>query len=317
MSSNGLLNGVSEGLKLGLQGFVGERERRDKKAIAEQELESKKATIANMLAKEKFDQQQARSGLLRDNYKPLAAGAQAPEGSFTTQLGDETFSYDPSEVQKNKVEVARASAQAQNEVKTTQEGIEYAGKTKIPGYVLQPGYKPRVEEVDKFRAMKGTTDRITKLSNEMEQALKASGPTIVPGKQKATLARLGTALVLELKEAQRLGALSGPDANLLAQQLGDPTSIWDLAQKGGVNTAEQYIGNLQGIRQTTNSGLNVEARNLGFEPEKMAPKGLISTQTKPSPIAPKLSPEDEQALQWANAHPKDPKAIQIKKHLGR
>ncbi|NCV69107.1 MAG: hypothetical protein EBW55_00050, partial [Betaproteobacteria bacterium] len=36
----------------------------------------------------------------------------------------------------------------------------------------------------------------------------------------------------------------------------------------------------------------------------------------PAPAAKQMSPEDKQALDWANSNPKDPRAAQIKARLG-
>ncbi len=96
MSEMGLLNGVSEGLRLGLQGFQGERDRRDKRALAEADQENKRLQLAQALAKETYDRQKDRAGLIKEGYSPVAQGQSLKPGLVTTQLGDETLSFDPS-----------------------------------------------------------------------------------------------------------------------------------------------------------------------------------------------------------------------------
>lgn len=69
--------------------------------------------------------------------------------------------------------------------------------------------------------------------------------------------------------------------------------------------------------------LRVEMENkltgYGFKPEELGSMGFDTSKfgaTGKGLIEPKISPEDEQALSWANANPKDPRAVAIKQRLG-
>ena len=57
------------------------------------------------------------------------------------------------------------------------------------------------------------------------EMLNKHGPTIVPGKDKMELSSAYTNLKLEMKELFELGALSGPDMDLMEELLTDPTSL--------------------------------------------------------------------------------------------
>lgn len=52
----------------------------------------------------------------------------------------------------------------------------------------------------------------------------------------------------------------------------------------------------------------------GVDPSMVIDEGMYAVE--PQQAAPQLSPQDQQAIQWANSNPKDPRAVQIKQRLG-
>jgi hypothetical protein len=57
----------------------------------------------------------------------------------------------------------------------------------------------------------------------------------------------------------------------------------------------------------------MQSRKNQFVSPELASEGISTTQ--PSSVARSLSAEDQQALNWANSNPSDPRSTQIKNRL--
>lgn len=106
--------------------------------------------------------------------------------------------------------------------------------------------------------------------NRYKRLLKETGPEIVPGPAKSSLMSAYTDLLMKQKEAANLGALTGPDLELMQGMLSDPTTIG--AQIQGPKALEAQIG------QAETALSDARARVEGKEPEV------------PPPIAPGAQP---------------------------
>lgn len=93
--SNGLLQGVSEGLSKGLQGFIGERDRRDKRALAEQEQETKRQILARQIAQDEEESKFKQLGLLDKGIRRVDAGYKPQKGELIDVIGGETYAKAP------------------------------------------------------------------------------------------------------------------------------------------------------------------------------------------------------------------------------
>lgn len=116
MSQTGLFQGVSEGLERGLQGFIGERDRRDKLALKDKELESKRLQLARQLQQDEEDRQLKIANLVQGGAEFVGDDQPARKGLITYKVGDQTLGFDPELKQKRALEVASAKAQAENAV---------------------------------------------------------------------------------------------------------------------------------------------------------------------------------------------------------
>lgn len=126
----------------------------------------------------------------------------------------------------------------------------------------------------------------------------------------------------------------------VGQALGRATGTKEQVERDVISSAKQRlltsIKNATGMSaQQLNSNMELQAMlrslsdvNLGFEASMRiiddiedtyvkgaAKKAEPATGNAPKPVA--LSSVDQQALDWANANPKDPRAAQIKQRLGR
>lgn len=164
----GLLTGLTEGVRGGLQAYNSIRDRKDRQALEEMELEQKnKALLAQeaerkdtreRLAKELvLKNQKDRAGLIRQGYKPLLAGESPKKGVITTTIGDETFGFDPAEEQAKRLEIARATALAGQDVKgsVAQQAADKAAGEEYQKWV-SGGSAVAQDNVDKIK--KATSD---------------------------------------------------------------------------------------------------------------------------------------------------------------
>jgi len=119
------------------------------------------------------------------------------------------------------------------------------------------------------------------------------------------LARGGFAELAAMRQASPTGGALGNISNQEVKYLRDAFGALDTVQE--TDTFKQKIDDV--IAQLTTSKRNVrEEYDNTYE---------YRTSRGGAPAAPAgLSPEDKQALDWANSNPKDPRAAQIKQRLG-
>jgi hypothetical protein len=90
--------------------------------------------------------------------------------------------------------------------------------------------------------------------------------------------------------------------------------VLDINDRASRNVIERHNKSVKGIK--TNIPLEVEIPNAVAPPPAAASQ--IPTNVAPAqPAAATLAPADNQALDWANANPKDPRSLQIKQRLGQ
>ncbi len=119
------------------------------------------------------------------------------------------------------------------------------------------------------------------------------------------MARGGFAELAAMRQASPTGGALGNISNQEVKYLRDAFGALDTVQD--TDTFKQKIDDV--IAQLTTSKRNVrEEYDNTYE---------YRTSRGGAPAAPAgLSPEDKQALDWANSNPKDPRAAQIKQRLG-
>lgn len=304
MSEMGLLQGLNAGLSKGLEGYVAERDRRDKRALAEQKFKSEqdellakaeeRKILREKIAKEMQDKkdeklyatQKDEMNALKDGFLPFPEGKQPKKGLLIAKLGNKTFAYDPEEQQRKKVQVSAAQATEKARIDAEKEKADYALGSKVPGYEMQEGFRPKLEDIGKFRTSKNVASNIKNLTSKIRDILETSGPQGLPGDAKGKLDQYITQLALQKKEADKLGVLAGPDLDLLMKQIGNSTSFADMIARGGYDSAKrQYLQNLTGLDEAADFALNTEAANLGFRPVAEKPAGLLAganTQNAPA-----------------------------------
>ena len=142
----------------------------------------------------------------------------------------------------------------------------------------------------------GGIDSLQEAITSYKDALKTWSPTdaadpIKRAKMKTTYNNM----MLQAKEAYGLGVLNGPDYAILTDTIADPTTAKGVVY-GSFGALEGQADILSDLMKNTKKSI----------------QGTKGIEQK----TPTLSPQDKQALDWANANPTDPRAVQIKQKLG-
>ena len=111
-----------------------------------------------------------------------------------------------------------------------------------------------------------------------ENALRASGGQIVPGTAKDELKASRTDVLLQLKELNELGAITGPDMELMNALVIDPTSISGnvadvFSMLGGSTLGERALANVESLREQSKARLDSILNPAG---QQIAPQAAQS-----------------------------------------
>ena len=176
----------------------------------------------------------------------------------------------------------------------------------------QPGFTP-IPEVQQTKDQQAAVKALKSAGYDPETGTDTISKLI----EKSTSGRLqaGTAATLaffgQTTEGRKaIAALEGT-ANQIATDLAGGK-----LGAGISNTDREFI--VSALGDVANPNKTSEERLAGWTAAKnrMISTGLIPTPAPGKPAA-TLAPADKQALDWANANPKDPRALQIKQRLGQ
>lgn len=322
--SNGLLQGVSEGLRLGLQGFLGERERRDKKALQEQEMEAKRGLLR---------QQEQRQVL-----EALAQGYQLSpsDGTESTAIGDTTLYYKPGEFLTPK----------QKEDLRFKHDLALANAKKKEALVNNPGQKALDEAFAKQYAedqlgggKEQANANLKKISDAASDVVskKATGGLLqkIPGvgdyltrvfePEKAAV-RQDVESVVMASMKQMLGSqFTENEGKKVLQTSFDPALPPEIIQ-ARLNALRNTAAAVRASKEKAGEYFRTKGTLTGYKPDSVAsaddvnnmlanagakkPGGLISEANA-------MGEEDARALQWAKEHPSDPRAVKILNMQGK
>ena len=99
----------------------------------------------------------------------------------------------------------------------------------IPGFVQQKGYQTRPEDAGKLREGTAEFASADKALTELQSLIaKRSAGSELTGRERAKAESLYGQLQISLKETSKLGALAGPDIEVLGEQLPKPTGMGSL-----------------------------------------------------------------------------------------
>lgn len=144
--------------------------------------------------------------------------------------------------------------------------------------VEEPGSPAAARREEAEKAKIAPLDSLQDSLARYRATLKRYGPTIMTGTGKAELDADYTDLLLKQKEAAKLGALTGPDLELMQRMMIDPTSLtgqW-YEKTGNVGALDAQLNSVQ------RTLADARARAAGEEPPE---RRTLATQENPAQVA--------------------------------
>jgi hypothetical protein len=230
--------------------------------------DSAKAT-AMELAKNQFEIATARAA------SPIA---KAQGQAAIARLGQERDKFDAAARQHREDSYIKLEDMKTRRMAALKESSSQVGRDFVaPGYKLQPGAAPKVEELGKWRdalAEKRNTDVATRRLKEL-----IDKSSFVPGSAESAQAQsLISDLKVSYKNMATLGALSGSDYALIDAAIPDPTSF-----KGHVTPDKTLKSRLDQFAKTAENKLINKASVLGIVKDEgggAAPSGAKTATDK-------------------------------------
>lgn len=132
--NTGLLNGIAEGLRGGLDAYKYERDRKDKLRLEEEDKQLKRATLARHLADQETNKQFKEAGLMSQGWQKVAPGAAGPTDPNVPRTSIEGSNYvlgarpwNPNPLQEAQLAALSATAGAKEHEATPAGRLEKAG----------------------------------------------------------------------------------------------------------------------------------------------------------------------------------------------
>ncbi len=129
-----------------------------------------------------------------------------------------------------------------------------------PGYEVAPNANPGAESRKKFTELVNSQSKLKGLTASMRKELQGVDITdkALPGPKKQRLNQLATAIGIESKNVAGLGALSGPDMDLMNAMASNPTNAWNLFA--------DMAGNMDGLDSWADNSVKAGGKAYGLRP---------------------------------------------------
>lgn len=259
-----------------------------KRQLAQDDIMASDASVATALqiAKNQAEIATARasSPLAKAQGQALIAQLSQKRDAFDAATKQHAFD---NYIKREDMETRRIAAQRE---RASQVGRDFVA----PGYKLQPGAAPKVEELGKWRdalAEKRNTDVATRRLKEL-----IDKSSFVPGSAESAQAQsLISDLKVSYKNMATLGALSGSDYALIDAAIPDPTSL-----KGHFTPDKTLKSRLDQFAKTAENKLNNKASVLGIVKDEGGGSG---------------GGDVAGAKAWLEANPNSPKADAVRAKL--
>lgn len=205
------------------------------------------------------------STMMRDMLKKV--GINVPPDMSAAQMEAMGISYNTiinAQAKKEMAEILRGQKATVDAEKKEQQ----AAALRIPGFELDPKYKPKETDVTKLREGLARKGRLLDAAKELKSLYAAKGPELLYGDEHDLMAKKVNDLLLEYKEAANLGVLQKMDERVLKEIIPDPTTLKEFLKggKGGVSPSsfEKRLADFTNKIEKDASG-NLALR--GYRPE--------------------------------------------------
>jgi hypothetical protein len=194
---------------------------------------------------------------------------------------------------QNELEQARIMAGQ----KTEERGAkieEERKKVSVPGYEIDPEAAPTADDAKKLKASVASAQKVRKLVQELRRLHtgtkeKPGVGTELFGPDAERMGQLSTAIQLEAKNIAELGALSGPDMDLMKRLSGaDPSSFG--ANLKGAFGSDNTATSLKGLEDWVDGTVTATAGAGGYRPAAR-PKGGDFSLDGPTVVEERETPD--------------------------
>jgi hypothetical protein len=167
-------------------------------------------------------------------------------------------------------------------------------KVSVPGYEIDPEAAPTADDAKKLKASVASAQKVRKLVQELRRLHtgtkeKPGVGTELFGPDAERMGQLSTAIQLEAKNIAELGALSGPDMDLMKRLSGaDPSSFG--ANLKGAFGSDNTATSLKGLEDWVDGTVTATAGAGGYRPAAR-PKGGDFSLDGPTVVEERETPD--------------------------
>ena len=135
----------------------------------------------------------------------------------------------------------------------------------VYGYTLLQGAEPNEQDAKKVKQMSSGMQSANIALDKIKEMVQKYGVRSLPGSEgRKNLNSATKQLVISAKEAANLGALAGPDMDIVLGMIGDPTGI-EAAYMGD----DGYLRVLEQAKNLMNQKHGAEVRAYGYTPSSV------------------------------------------------
>lgn len=224
--------------------------------LSKQRLKSK-SDKENLMLRAQLDlnRQLEYGRLMGANQQQLEQMRQAGQAAIRKTIGEQALGLQKLKGEQE-LEQIKAKPIAQKKA-----GGAASSSTVIPGYEISQGAEPTKEDVKKVKQSAVAFNRFEKALDALESAVKKYGVRSLPFSEgRAEIERAASQVVIEGKEAANLGALAGPDMNIILSSIGSPTSA-----KTAVLGDQEYLNLLRNAKQSAINQHDATVSVYGFK----------------------------------------------------
>lgn len=161
------------------------------------------------------------------------------------------------------VKKADIAAAAKAAPKAAKAGRDESGAALVYGYDVLPGASPTDQDAKEVKKISSGINGANSAMNKLRESIRKNGVRSLPGsKERKELNSIAKSVVIDMKEAANLGALAGPDMDLVLGMMGDPTGL-EAAYMGDAD----YLKVLDQAQDLLNEKHGQKVRAYGFAPK--------------------------------------------------
>lgn len=154
------------------------------------------------------------------------------------------------------------NAQIKSSEANAQEKANKSGERQVPGMDYVGEYTPTENDAKEVKKMKAAHEELQSSINRLANIVSQKGLRVMPGQDKTELESAYRDVQLKAKEAANLGAITGPDMEIIMGVVASPTDAATIAKLG--DDPRKYIELLGGVKSQFTNSFNSRAGAYGY-----------------------------------------------------